>query len=293
MKPIDTLTSFSPHPSFFRVKKQIQITFSVDTYQSLISARRSVYPNEQPSPYWEGLPRYRIAVCPFCTAVYSSLVDTHSLAYWITSIDSGRNSSVENVFYHADHAARCRHFAGVQTFINLNGHLPTETTGLSNKSGDIPIVLPGLLESDTETLAVMHSLSICRIEDDAFVPRYSAYTVTYYSKNPLTVRGQVLDKKYAHVDFAQQDGYHPGYLYDDSSLIESKPAAGDYLYWIKKKKLMWLDLDDPELSLISSSVEKFPYKNVEGLGRGWRYLQRPKPKYRWQRRNWTPEGEII
>ena len=181
----------------------------------------------------------------------------------------------------------------MQTFLNLNGHHPTEITSLLNECGDIPIVLPDLLNSDIKTVAVMHSLPICRVESDEFVPRYSVYTVTYYSQNPRTVRQQALDSKWAHVDFSQQDGYHPGYLYDDSSLISRQSLAGDLLHWVKQNKLFWLNLDDPDLGLLSSPVTHFPYAGIEGLGRGWKYIKRPRPKRWWQRRNWDPDGEII
>jgi len=77
----------------------------------------------------------------------------------------------------------CSHFVAVQYFINLHGVLPKEVQYFSNQS-EVPFVMPVFLPEDIESYAVMHSLPICRIEKERFVPCYSVYLLTYYSARP-------------------------------------------------------------------------------------------------------------
>ena len=172
------------HPSFAKVKDRVQITLSPTEYQAIIDA-------DEIDRNFQKLPYHTFACCPFCDALYQGYIDTHSLYKWGTGA-----ANYQRVYRELYEDKGCEHFTGVQKFINLNGYLPTQTTHFVNQCGDIPIVLPELFFDDMDSCAVMHSLAICRLENQTFVPTYSLYILTYYTERPKEARRRALDTLY-------------------------------------------------------------------------------------------------
>jgi hypothetical protein len=275
------------HSSFQQTLWQLQFTFTPNEYWSLLSKYANssdmLWANRETETYWDKLPTYLIAHCPLCGSRYTNQADTHSLYYW-------RNTSPEHfqdAFPHPNNIVPCRHFVGVQRFVNLNGNLPIEFDYADNKNGDIPVVTPELVTHSPEAHAVIHSLPICRIEHNQFVPKYSVYLITYFADSPTAARKAVATR-YAS-DAAE---YHGSPLFCVSGNHLREPLLANLLYWVEQKKLSWLDLHDTNLPLTSSPSSEFPYHNVTGLGTPWVYRKRPKPRWGWQLRHWSPNGEI-
>lgn len=284
----------SRHPTFFAVKKHLQITFSPQEYITLIW---SVPPyrgmdDERTDPvvkrYWEKLPEYLVARCPFCQADYRSRLDTHSLNYWwFNPVRAGC------VFTYNHQIIRCRHFVAVQSFLNLNDHCYTaanqlQMTSFHSDNGDIPFVSPKLLPASVPSIAVMHSLPICDLEENRFTPRYSLYTITYYGES----RKAVLEHYHKNT-YAGPDDYIP--LVEFPEYMHRHPASADLKQWVARGKLQWLDPYSANLSLCAGLPTAFPYSGITGYGR--RFVYRPQPVTApwwafWRKRRLLEAGRI-
>ncbi|MFB0535370.1 MAG: hypothetical protein ACETWR_10340 [Anaerolineae bacterium] len=200
--------------------------------------------------FWEHIPEYLIARCPLCGASFTERMDTYSLEDWMLGF-------TDAVYYGGEQRhIGCYHFVGVQSFINLNSIVPTEPSYYRGES-EVPYVMPIFLPDDPVSYVVMHSLPICRVENDTFVPRYSLFMLTYYSQDP-----HVLLKR-------NTEHWKPGM----GMISPMYPFSSDrdLLKWVVAGKLWWLDLDRDDLSLKSGPVEEFPYGNIEGRDRPFTY----------------------
>ena len=277
------------HASFAKTVAHLKFTFAPEEYLFLVEQIRQQYkmffePMETKA-YWLRMPTYLFARCPLCRAEYTSIADTHSLFRWVISREEYR--SIFSAYFQRE---GCTHFTAVQSFINLNGYFPTEVSYFNGDCGDIPVVMPELRLDEFHASAVIHSLPICRVEGNEFAPRYSLYTVTYYSDAPEEARQRSYELSFPN---DSNDGDpSPIPLFDSSGRIIREPVVGDMPYWVKKGKLHWLDLDDPALPLKSGPVSDFPYAGIQGFGRKYIYRKRPKPRWRWLDRHWHPDGEI-
>jgi hypothetical protein len=257
------------------VNRHLQITFTVPEFQSI--AQKPQYrhvgefaPHRAGIEYWGQLPVYLIARCPLCDTLYEERLDTHYLGGWSPDpylwksvyIYKGTVERKELGEEDELRCIRCPHFVAVQHFINLHGVLPKEVQYFSNQS-EVPFVMPEFLSGDIESYAVMHSLPICRIESDRFVPRYSVYLMTYYATKPheLRKRRMAEAKKHDPMHFPMME------VWRGVELAE----AWDLASWVAKGKLLWLDLDQPDLPLKAGPVDDFPYGNIEGIRKTYRY----------------------
>lgn len=212
-----------------------------------------------PDQYWEIVPHYLLARCPLCGKEYIAQLDTCSLKRWRRSLYDGTC-----VFEIRRQEIGCNHFVLVHYFLNFNGQIPAEIPYFENNS-EAPYVVPRLLEDvdwpaipqfepePLEPHAVMHALPICRIENRQFVPRYSLYTITYFAWNPEPVNAYYYKLRDFQATF-------PTPLRRDAD----RDLWWDLGYWVERKKLWWLDADDPELPL-RHFPEPFPYGNIQGL----------------------------
>lgn len=246
------------------------------------------------SDYWGRIPSYLIARCPLCGVPYAEELDTHSLLGWgiypgfwdfvytnkrerlgedeidrrLEEIESGTTQPGEyweSTFEATPQRVKCKHFVAVQFFINLHSVVPKEVTYFSNQS-EVPFVMPVFLPDDIESYVVMHSLPICRIEKNKFVPRYSLYLLTYYSMNP-----QALWKR-RQAEFKGGDALHFSKLYTWRTIeLNNLSEAWDLSLWVKRGKLFWLELEQDDLPLKSGSVKEFPYANIEGIRKSHTY----------------------
>ena len=109
-----------------------------------------------------------------------------------------------------------------------------------------------LLPDDIESYTVMHALPICRIEVDRFVPRYTLYTLTYYSATEdvktLFERG----REFCTWSFVCRPPGDP----------EEDPRWWDLNYWARTGRLHWLASDHPLLPLQKGPPDAFPYSNI-------------------------------
>jgi hypothetical protein len=252
------MSESTPHPAL----QHLQITFKSSEYQTIIRKHTRILfrPSEAGTSYWQRLPNYLIARCPFCGATYTGLLDTHSLhGGWSTHPDI-----YKSVYLGKYQHIGCGHFVAVQTFVNMNGLLPTEMTYYSNYL-DVPFVMATLVPDDIPSVAVMHSLPICRIEHNAFVPRYAAYMITYYAIDAtiLWERRRIQNETFG-ADDLEYDGGSVMYTSGEASL---QPETWDLPLWVAQGKLQWLDPSSSDLPLKAGPPEELPYVDIQGYRR--------------------------
>ncbi len=222
--------------------------------------------------YWRMIPEYIISRCPICLTPYQQTLDTYSL--WLWHIRHDMNS----VTYSAKGYKRCKHYLGVHTFLNLNGHKPKASElnsgHLFSSEPEIPMITPTLLPRDIQSYAVLHSLPICKIWGGRFIPKYTLYMLTYYSINNQELELRRLKEWTRGIDLEVRLGKTWGYGYKRLGIYweetKKKQQAWDLRYWVEQGKLFWLDLTSPDLVLMNDRVQ-FPYKNIEGVHHGYKY----------------------
>ncbi len=224
------------------------------------------------TPYWRMIPKYTISRCPICLMVYEQTIDTYTLYLWAI------RHSMNSVSYSAKDYQRCEHFVGVHTFLNLNGQKikksELDSGSLFSSEPELPMITPTLLPNDIESYAVLHSLPICRIWGDHFLPKYTLYMITYYSTDQKTLEIRRLLKWTGGLTSLLKEGEFWGYankrLFIYWEEAREQPLAWDLEYWIKKKKLYWLDITQEQLPLANDEKE-FPYTNLQGVKHGYLY----------------------
>jgi hypothetical protein len=250
------MSNQAPHPAL----QHLQITFTVSEYEALLQKyTRGIFrPSQDARDYSERLPNYLIARCPLCGATYTGRLDTHSLAGWSTHPE----------YYGAVYSEHyqqigCAHFLAVQTFVNLNGLIPTEVPYFDSNL-DVPFVIPLYVPDAIPSYAVLHSLPICRIEQQTFAPRYAVYMITYYSTEPKTLWNRRLAENEA---FGAGDPDYRGPIMYTSGEARANPETWDLRLWVARKKLQWLDPSATDLSLKVGPPEELPYVDIEGYRR--------------------------
>jgi hypothetical protein len=247
-----------------QVVRHLKITFTLAEYRAIIQNSQYQRPGgfskfKAGDDYWNKVPWYLISRCPLCGAVYTEQLDTHSLLGWKAYPDFWE------FVYATPQRTDCRHFLAVQLFINLHGVVPYEKRYFSNQS-EVPYVMPVFLPDDIESYAVMHSLPICRLEDEEFVPRYSLYTLTYYSTD-LHAMWDRRRAEYRGEDYGHFPKLHTWRRARDT------PEVWDLALWVRKGKLLWLDLEQDDLPLKAGPVEEFPYADIEGIPKTYTYRE--------------------
>ena len=220
--------------------------------------------------FWRHIPNYITARCPLCGDTFTERMDTYSLEDWGTKHDSSffcgwhlideGSASFEPV--------RCEHFLGVEGFINFNGLEPVELNP-SYYSGpaEVPSVVGVYLPDDPVSYAVMHSLPICRVENNKFVPRYSLFMVTYFSRDIHVIRER------------NWSNYNENMGRITHSMTDLSSSRDYNLFrWVADGKLLWLDLEYDDLPLKSGPPETFPYANIQGSHTGVKYRGKNHPK---------------
>ncbi len=140
----------------YRTKQNhLQINCSPTDYAYLFDQK-----SESIEEYLAVLPRYLISRCPFCATPYTAQVDTYSLDDWyIRTLGYGESFDGE------EEQGRCPHLIVIQRFVNLEGIVPVEVQSFQSIL-HIPFVMPFYLPDEIPAIAVIHSLPICRIEDE-------------------------------------------------------------------------------------------------------------------------------
>jgi hypothetical protein len=220
----------------------LQIELSVEEYQQLAELRFSF----RPEPFLNRLPAYVIARCPICSIENVEGLNTYSLHDW--DMTSG-----ESVFDYRLIVHHCEHFALAQAFINFHGVWPAEAEGMLGS--EVPHVIGHLLEK-RRCLAVIHALPICRIEDDAFVPRYTLFIISYFSKSPKKAYDAVIT---FNVDYVE-----PGVAWPFIPPPDGCEHWWNLRHWVSAGKLFWVDGDGPALGIQTHDTDAFPYGGITG-----------------------------
>jgi len=169
------------------------------------------------------------------------------------------------VSYGTPKFAHCPHFFGIHAFLNLHEVPPPNTYYWSNSTGEVPYVTPWFFPDDISTYAVLHALPICRIVDDAFVPTYTVFSVTYFSQD----RKEILTRWRERV---QNEGlrdpeYYPSLLAIPNSYSSAgRSAQHDLVTWARQGKLGFLDITRPPLPLVVGLGTELPgiYQHIQG-----------------------------
>lgn len=257
-------------PNPFLTLAHLQLTFSPAVYPTLLKAARKFnnpfgsWPEQvQTDPhiraYWTGLPRYLIARCPFCAEPYTELLDVHSLTKWV--FNPNRQRAVLALGYIPENfigrpGVGCAHLFAVQTFLNPNGTPPKELSDWQwSLREDVPYILPEYLPEQSRNQAVMHSIVVCRLEEQQFKPRFIVYTIAYYAPAGYEFREQLL----AQPHYVNRDR-------GEDQMTSLFAAQGrltyDLAYWVRRERLHWLDPVD--LTLRPGGVAEFPYSHIQG-----------------------------
>jgi hypothetical protein len=251
-------------PNPFLTISLLKTTFTPSEYRTFPATYKSQ--SELPAHVWYRLPRYTLARCPFCGVAYTEALDTHSLTYWhIDGNESGAvfATGVDNRFFD------CPHLFAVQTHLNLNGAVPIEREYLRSTMSERPYVMTEWLSDSIPAVAVMHSLPICRLEEDRFMPRYLLYTLVYYAQDASTLWARIRQREEA--DAGPEDYGHV------LRYMSPGPRARDWAHWVAQGKLAWLDPTDPAVPLRTGSPGEFPYGRIAGIE--WLEFKRGQPSW--------------
>jgi hypothetical protein len=260
-----------PYPELLPL---LQFRCTTDAYQRAITpylrqgSNRRILISLIPAmaEYWQIIPTYPYAECPYCHTRYHSSVDTYALWGWYPW------RVLRDALYVPEALVppiRCPHFIGVQQFLNLHQQPPTELEYFDNASGDVPYLSRGLFAARVPTAAILHALPICRIEDDQFAPRYTIFALTYFSQNPQAVLGRVLAREAAR---ASAD---PEYFGTELDLPDSSGADYDLPACVKRGQLGWLDVTQATLPLRIGKDLQLPAIYGQIPGNRWSYTYRP------------------
>jgi hypothetical protein len=209
---------------------------------------------EEYADYVDFLPDYGISRCPYCGNMYSERLDSYTLRNWII------NGAKGYYIFRGSKIKPCEHMVYTQAFISLHGVRPrisqTELRYSLDLTSEVPHVIGFLFTNDAESHAVIHSLPICRIEEDKFIPRYTLYIVTQYAQD----RKPMVDRLHSYTS-AHADDWRSLLAWPTST---DHDIWFDLNYWVKKGKLSWIEPENSDMKLVSGPVEDFPYGNIEG-----------------------------
>src|SRR5579859_435289 len=245
-------------------QQHLQHTLTPATYRALHDTleRNSIWAaGRAAAAYWAALPTYLLARCPFCGAPYTGRLDTYSRAHWL--LDGCTWGNVYgpatgliwfSPYKGGDHIAGvrfqtvgCRHFLAVETFMYPPRQWPADV----HIPRHIPYIIGTWLPDDIRSMAVFHSLPICRTEEDHFVPDAALYIVSYFAEDGETVWER--RAKQERQSMARDQEYYPVLLRPRG------PHSFDLRWWVAQGKLQWLDLESPDLPLRAGPPEAFPY----------------------------------
>jgi len=210
--------------------------------------------------YWRIVPHYTYAYCPICQARYHEPADTYSIDGW------GMYPDLKKTLYNIYSTyPRCPHFLGIHAFFNLHGNFPNEVDYLSNRAGEAPYLTPWFFPDDIASYAVLHALPVCRIEAEQFVPRYTAFSLTYFSQHPKLV----LKRHYAvEAERGKDDPeYYPAIFYPAPVYpARIDEALYDLPAWVARGQLGWLDFTQANMPLRIGVGLELPeiYRAIQG-----------------------------
>ncbi len=221
--------------------------------------------------YWAIIPYYVATRCPICLQPHIEQIDTYSLLDW-AGISNGFRTGFSLSTHTSAIKQTCAHLVSFHRFLNLHEMLPTEMLYMDNKAGGVPFITPWMMPENLETYAVLHVLPICRIEGDAFVPRYTLFILAYFSPEPEAVIKQHYTKEWERGKDDHE--FHPRSL---GVPFIATSTAGQHLYdlqaWAQAGRLGYLDFTDPALPLRIGANVQLPvlYQQIPGRQGAYRW----------------------
>lgn len=97
-----------------------------------------------------------------------------------------------------------------------------------------------------------------RLAHAKYVPRYTAYAVTYFAESPKQLWQNRL---HSQKRYGEGDPEYQGIIMATMESLRGTNAY-DLSHWVEQGKLLWLT-HPPELSLQSAPVEDFPYRGIQ------------------------------
>ena len=229
--------------------------------------------------YLEKLPSCLFARCPFCAREYVEPVDIYNIGVWSrgvfdTNVDDTLSSI--NIYLNSPKPASCRHYMGLQVFVNLREQAPNEVRQPYNfyyhvGAGEVPYLSPNFFQANIPTKAVLHGIPIYQAVGEQFVPAYTVFVLTYFSLHRNALRDAILEAQ-----------IEPGKVYDDDYIpsLVNYPNGDqknyDLPYWVAQGKLGWLDITDSDYLLLNFRDDaEFPamYQNIPGIRRPYTYYR--------------------
>jgi len=249
-----------------QVNHQFKAMTNTGSYQSKVEAEMDEWDNDFVY-YWHIIPEHTLSICPFCDEPYRQQIDLYSL------YSRSRFSFYgDTLRYSPNGNHTCEHFTAVHGFLNLNRMKPRkrELYGghLQSTEPEVPFISPCLLPDDLESRVVLHSLPICRIDGETFVPTYTLYLLTYYAQNAAAVRHRRLmewtgGQPLRYVTWADT---RPSLYWEQ---VQDQPEVWDLERWWRKGKLFWIDPTTQRLNAFNAI--EFPYRAIKGVRHGYSY----------------------
>lgn len=236
--------------------------------------------------YQSLLPSLTYAHCPICGYTLEGLVDVYQFEKGVTypelnqmlypfgynvisfnpavhytvPADYPHSINVNAVFDGTQKFAHCKHFLGVHNFVNYHGSLPYPHGACH---GEVPWLNTWMVDFNTPGFAVIFAFPICKIENDAFVPAYTIFSLSYFSpdRDGLLEEWQVSQRQIMDRD----PEYYPSLV---TVLLTSRrgKAPHDLVEYAKEGKLGYLDINqsDSPLQIGLGTVLPKMYWHIEG-----------------------------
>lgn len=236
----------------------LKIERTVAAYQAILQEKSDA----RSIPWREKAPIYLLATCPFCLQPNTEKMDTHSLRGWWFNFAGGDIG--RKVF-------RCDHFALTEAFVHFHNQEPAGLWG--EYPAEVPHVIGYVLEEGLAQ-AVIHAVPICRIEQEQFIPAYTAFLVTYFARqNPKQVRERVIK---FNIDYVEA-----GLAIEIINPPEGYEHWYDLAAYVARGELWWVDASDPALPIRTHDVAAFPYQDIHGRMHSHEFLPQAGPSYRY------------
>lgn len=205
--------------------------------------------HKAPDEYWQIIGQTLLSRCPYCSLQYTSWVDTLSLDHApqgyseFGSLPQQRRPD----YHHCVHAVAFDEilFDGFGFFSRVTHH-QLRRLGIQTH----------LAPDELDCKIVMHAIPIHQIIGERFELTHTCFVLGYFCAQGRT---PVMDLWKASIP--QQALDDPEYY---TTLIdyEDQPRDRDLKAWVKRGKLLWLNLDDPQFSTLYGDVDQFPYSGL-------------------------------
>ncbi len=277
---ITNLRMTYPYPELI---PNLQLPLSVDAYQQSVVQFYNPYhlvikpetTNQSPPvldhPWWDSIPYYTYALCPFCKQPCRERINTASLFGWHSPWDlTQRIYEVSKHLHEYEYPAWCPHYGGVHVFLNLHGQPPPYDS--FSTEGEVPYITPWLVPDDVPSRVILWGMPICTIVGDAFVPTYTVFTLTYFSHDFSGICRRHFDQDYALYGHGRE--YYPCYVAGPHEPPPAgKPSLFDLDAWCSDGVLGWMDGTHVHPSIHIGKGTHLPryYHDIQGYREGHSY----------------------